>query len=284
MMGRTPLKPSMNTSLNRISNYAKHIAYCFQNTRDGYGTTAAMSLAYLGLHMNLFKSKSQIVTLQLRDFDVDLDMYSREVAGLWEIFQERQYLDLPSNGADKLVVVDAGANIGFFTMRQMLRFGKNLKLIAFEPDPATYERLAKNVNRMRQRTASDIQLVNSALDTHVGEAKFVRDVSVESHVVEAGSEGDAPSITVQLTTLDTVVEQQGLEKIDLLKIDVEGHELKVLAGAREKALPITRNITLEYHQPQFVQEITEFLRPYHFKLVHHNPAKAIMSFSKASLS
>ena len=266
-------------NINRISNYARHIAYCFQNTRGSYGTTAAMSLAYLGLHMNMFKSRSQTVTLQLRDFDVDLDMYSREVAGLWEIFQERQYLELPPAPADEQrVVVDVGANIGFFTMKQMLQFGDKLKLIAFEPDPTTYERLKKNVERMRQRTNADIRLVNRALDSHPGVAKFVRDVSVESHVVEGQSE--APGITVQLDTLDSVVEKEGLQRIDLLKIDVEGHELKVLAGARQKALPITDNITLEYHAPEFVEQITEFLRPFGFRRVNHNPEKAIMSFSK----
>ena len=272
----------MNPGINRIGNYAKHIAYCFQNTRGSYGRTAAMSLAYLGLHMNLFKTRSETMTLQFRDFDVDLDIYSREVAGFWEIFQEQQYLDLPAGAAgEKRVIVDAGANIGFFTMRQMLRFGSNLKLIAFEPDPDTYERLQKNVDRIREHTHSDVRLVNSALDEHVGEAKFVRDVSVESRVVDG--ETDAHSITVRLDTLDSVVEREGFQQIDLLKMDVEGHELKVLAGAR-KALSITKNITLEYHQPQFVQEITELLRPFQFRMVDHNPEKAIMSFSKVLAS
>ena len=267
----------MRTGIQQIGNYAKHIAYCFQNTRSGYGRTAAMSLAYMGKRMNLFKTRSQTMTLQFRDFDVDLDIYSREVAGFWEIFQEQQYLDLPPGRAgEKRVIVDAGANIGFFTLRQMMRFGSDLKLIAFEPDPQTYERLQRNVDRIRAHTRSDIRLVNSALDEHVGEAKFVRDASVESHVVEAA---DARSITVRLDTLDSVVEREGLEQIDLLKIDVEGHEMKVLAGAR-KALSITQNVTLEYHRPQFVREITEVLRPLHFRMVDHNPGKQIMSFSK----
>jgi len=268
----------MQNSIHRISNYARHIAYCFQNTRASYGKTAAMSLAYLGLHLKLFKSRSRIVTLQFRDFDVDLEIYSREVAGLWEIFQERQYLELPSGSDEKRVVVDVGANVGFFTIKQMLQFGSRLKLIAFEPDPCTYERLKRNVNRIRTRTDSDIRCVNRALDTHPGEAKFVRDVSVESHVADGAD--DAPGITVQLTTLDSVVEQEGIDRIDLLKIDVEGHEMKVLAGARQKALAMTENITLEYHQPHFVREITEFLRPFHFRMVDHRPEKAIMSFSK----
>lgn len=267
----------MRPGIQQIGNYAKHIAYCFHNTRGGYGKTAAMSLAYMGRRMNLFKTRSQVMTLQFRDFDVDLDIYSREVAGFWEIFQEQQYLDLPAAAAgERRVIVDVGANIGFFTLRQMLRFGSNLKLIAFEPHPETYERLRRNVDRIRRHTGSDIHLVNSALDEHAGEAKFVSDSSVESRVVESA---DAPAITVRLDTLDSVVAREGLEKIDLLKIDVEGHEMKVLAGAR-KALSITRNITLEYHRPEFVREITELLGPLGFRMVNHNPGKAILSFSK----
>lgn len=270
-----------SSHIQRVSNYARHIAWCFRNTRGGYGRTTAMSLAYLGLHMRLFKQKSQVMTLQFRDFDVDLDIYSREVAGFWEIFQENQYLDLPLPApGQKRVVLDVGANVGFFSIRQMLRFGGDLKLIAFEPDPVTYERLRRNVERIRARTASDIRCVNQAVDARTGEALFVRDVSVESHVVDEPA--GVPAIQVRLTTLDDVVAQERIERIDLLKVDVEGHELKVLDGGRDRALPITDNITLEYHQPGFVRDITQRLRPYGFQVVGHNAAKAILSFSKAA--
>lgn len=267
-------------AFNRVLNYLSHIAYCFRNTRDGsYAATTKMALAYLGVNLHLFKSKKETRTLKFKDFDMDLDLYSREIAGFWEIFKEHQYLELPAPKDQPVVVLDVGANVGFFSIRQALRFRDKLKLIAFEPDPVTYSRLQSNIGKIHARTAADIKCLNYAVDSHDGEASFVQDVSVESHVAEGETNG--PCITVQLTTLDSIVEREGISKIDLMKIDVEGHELKVLAGGAAKALPITENITMEYHQPHFVEEVTRILKPFGFRLVNHNQEKSIMSFTKA---
>jgi FkbM family methyltransferase len=266
------------SKLERISNYVRHIAFCFKNTRDGnYLRTLRIAAAYLGLHLRLFKSRNKTLAIRLNDFDMDLNIYSREVAGYWEIFLEHQYLELPAKKDQKVVVLDIGANVGFFAIKQALQFKENLKLIAFEPDPGTYQRLRANVGRINSKVSSQINCYNSAIDTYIGQAKFLQDVSVESHIVEGDTA--APSITVQVTTLDSVVEKEGIEKIDLMKIDVEGHEMKVLESGK-KALSITDNITLEYHAPHFVEEITNLLAPYHFRLVDHNEAKSILSFTK----
>jgi FkbM family methyltransferase len=257
----------------------KHIAFCFQTTRNGsYLRTLKVASAYLGLHLRLFKGRKRTLEVQFDDFAMDLNIYSREVAGYWEIFQEQQYLDVaPTDKDQQVVVLDIGANVGFFAVRQALRHGKNLRLIAFEPDPETYGRLQANVGRIRRSVESDITCYNCALDTHTGQAKFLQDMSVESRILEDDS--TAPAITVQITTLDSIIEKEGIEKIDLLKLDVEGHELKVLAGG-SKALGITDNITLEYHHPDFVEAIGKLLAPYSFHLVNHNQDKAILSFAK----
>lgn len=266
--------------LSRVSNYARHIAFCFANTRYGsYRKTVKIAVAYLGLHLNLFKGKAETLKAGFKDFNMELNIYSREVAGYWEIFQEHQYLDVsPALKNQKVVVLDIGANVGFFAVSQALQHRSDLKLIAFEPDPKTYDRLLANTSEMNARFSSDISCYNCAVDTHIGEAKFVQDVSVESHVVDENT--TSPCIIVQLTTLDFVVEKEGLEKIDLLKIDVEGHEMKVLEGGKKCTLPITDSITLEYHGAHFVDEIARFLAPFNFKLVNHNVEKSILSYRK----
>lgn len=271
----------MNTSnkLDRASHYLKHIAFCFQTTRGGsYLRTLKVAAAYLGLHLRLFKGRKRTLEVRFDDFEMDLNIYSREVAGYWEIFQEQQYLDVvPTVKDQQIVVLDIGANVGFFAVRQALKHGKNLRLLAFEPDPETYARLQANVGRIKRRVGSDITCYNCALDTHTGQAKFLQDMSVESRILDDDS--TAPAITVQITTLDSIVEKEGITKIDLIKLDVEGHELKVLAGG-SKALAITENITLEYHHPDFVEEIGKLLTPYSFHLVNHNQDKAILSFAR----
>lgn len=270
-----------NAKLTRISNYVKHIAFCFQTTPRGhYLRTLQVAGAYLGLHLGLFKAGNRIVKVRFDDFDMDLNAYSREVAGYWEIFQEHQYLDVPAAQPDRQVVVlDVGANVGFFAIKQILRHRANLRLIAFEPDPATYARLAANVGRVKDKAGSDVTLVNCAVDTHTGHAKFLRNMSVESRVLEDDS--SEPSITVEVTTLDDVIRKEGIRRIDLMKVDVEGHELKVLRGGRQ-ALAITENITLEYHEPHFVEEIDVILSEFGFHRVNHNADKNILSYAKAA--
>jgi FkbM family methyltransferase len=275
----------MNTSskLTRVSNYVKHIGFCFRTTRQGnYLRTLKVASAYLGLHMRLFKTGNRTLEVRFDDFDVDLNIYSREVAGYWEIFQERQYLEVAPKAQDRQVVVlDVGANVGFFAIKQALQHNGQLRLIAFEPDPGTFARLQANVDKIKGKVLSDITCRNCAMSTEIGEARFLQDMSVESRILEDDS--TAPSIMVPITTLDAVVEQEGIERIDLLKLDVEGHEMKVLAGG-EKALSITDNVTLEYHAPHFVEEITELLARYHFRVVAHNAEKSILSFSKQPLA
>lgn len=267
--------------VDRVSNYVKHIAFCFKNTRPGnYLATSRIAAAYLGLHLGLFKHRNKALEVGFDDFDVELNIYSREVAGYWEIFLEDQYLDLPPRNQDEVVVLDIGANVGFFAIKQALKHRANLKLIAFEPDPGTYLRLQSNIGKINTRVGSQIKCCNCAIDARVGEAKFLQDLSLESRIVDdAALDTNHSFIKVPITTLDAVVDREGLERIDLMKIDVEGHELKVLAGAG-KALSITDNITLEYHAPHFVREIPDLLAPYHFRVVSHNPIKSILSFSR----
>lgn len=270
-----------NAKLTRISNYVKHIAFCFRTTPRGHSLrTLQVAGAYLGLHLGLFKAGNRILKVRFDDFDMDLNAYSREVAGYWEIFQEHQYLDVPPAQPDRQVVVlDIGANVGFFAIKQILRHRQNLRLIAFEPDPATYERLAANVGRVKDRVGADVTLHNCAIDTHTGQAKFLRSMSVESRVLDDDS--SEPSITVEVTTLDDVIRKEGIRRIDLMKVDVEGHELKVLRGGRQ-ALAITENITLEYHEPHFVEEIDAIVAEFGFHRVSHNADKNILSYSRTS--
>lgn len=270
-----------NALPTRVSHYVKHIGFCFRTTPRGSRlTTMKVAGAYLGLHMGMFKSRHRTLQARFDDFDVDLNIYSREIAGYWEIFQEHQYLDLPATHKDQeVVVLDIGANVGFFALSQALKHKERLRLIGFEPDPATFSRLKANIGRNAAKMSPNISCYNCAIDTHIGQAKFLQDMSVESRILDDDS--TEPSITVDIITLDSVIEREGIEKIDLMKIDVEGHELKVLESGK-KALAITENITLEYHAPHFVEEITTMLAPDGFRLVNHNSGNAIISFSKTT--
>lgn len=120
-------------------------------------------------------------------------------------------------------VIDIGANMGVMSCL----FGRSTSLGAvhsFEPHPVTFASLEKNINR---NNLSNVQCHNFAVGKTTGMVSFTNHSSPASNRVGKG----ANSIQVAMTTLDEFSEVQKAQRIDFLKIDVEGAELDVLEGA-----------------------------------------------------
>jgi len=123
-------------------------------------------------------------------------------------------------------VVDAGANVGLFsvTLSRFQKLYPGLKIFAFEADPDTYSRLRKNLSSPNQ-TAHHF-----AVSDEPGKLTFVR--GAVSHVTTTVDQANAYSLKETFE-----VESRRLDSFDLpgenflLKIDVEGQELRVLKGA-----------------------------------------------------
>lgn len=134
-----------------------------------------------------------------------------------------------------MVFVDVGANDGYYTLFAARRVGPAGKVIAIEPSSRERAHLQRNLGR---NGLENVQVVAAALGAEAG---FV-DLHL-AHGVHAGHNtlGDfahddvvrASSERVPLETLDAVVARQGLSRVDMVKIDVEGGEAGVIAGARE---------------------------------------------------
>jgi FkbM family methyltransferase len=86
--------------------------------------------------------------------------------------------------------------------------------------------------------------------------------SVEESAAEAGG----ARVEVEMVTLDGMVEKHSITRIDLMKIDVEGHEEAVLAGG-ERTLGMTRRIVMEYHGPEILERVRKFLSDRGFREV-----------------
>ncbi|WP_165066841.1 FkbM family methyltransferase [Paludisphaera rhizosphaerae] len=128
-----------------------------------------------------------------------------------------------------MTVVDLGANIGYFTLTAADLVGPKGHVHAIEPTPSTASRLRENVAlngfdqvSIHQIAASDDE---GTLRLHLSED------DCEGNSLFAAEPG-GNSIEVDVTTLDHFADQQGLRRIDLLKVDVEGAEVRVLRGAR----------------------------------------------------
>jgi FkbM family methyltransferase len=146
-------------------------------------------------------------------------------------------------GADvpRKTFVDVGAHIGTTTITAIRRFSFEAA-IAFEPEPLNFRLLRANVGV--NDLEATIRTFNVAVSDQAGDAVLALRPEIGSkHRLLAWDEAAAETVPVTLTTLDTLVDDGRLDpaQTSLLWLDVEGHELEVLRGARqlvERSVPI----------------------------------------------
>lgn len=122
------------------------------------------------------------------------------------------------------LAVDAGANIGVMTSVLAVSVGKTGEVVALEPHPRTFERLAANVAHWHD--ASTITPARKALSDQLG----IATLHLPADAATATLSANGPAVAeVECTTLDELL---GERRVGVLKLDVEGHEEAVLVGAR----------------------------------------------------
>ena len=121
------------------------------------------------------------------------------------------------------VVVDVGANIGFFTLISAVTVGESGKVYAIEAHPRTFKFLEGNIaaNKFRQVCAWHVALGDKAGTAHFSNRK---------HDDRNSIVGDENGIAVPMARLDELEIAEG--SIALLKVDVEGYEKFVFEGAQ----------------------------------------------------
>lgn len=149
------------------------------------------------------------------------------------------------------VVVDVGANIGRMTVLGSRLVGKTGKVFAFEPSPKVISSLYRNIAYNR---CSNVTVFNSAVSDECGEITFFMPVGTNSAWGSIRNIGVSSSIlvTVASTSLDS--RSEITEPVRLLKIDVEGADLRVVRGARKLIQKNRPVVTLEF-SPTWIRDL-----------------------------
>lgn len=157
------------------------------------------------------------------------------------------------------IVVDLGANVGFFGARCLTLFPRS-RVFSVEPDPLTFELLKRNAARNFPETWS---VGNFAVGGRPKRALIVsRGFSTGAKVVDDAVEKDgfASVSAVSVRTLADLLDSEQIGHIDLLKVDIEGYEQEVLVNSVE-LLDRVNSLVVEIHEPQSsFRECTDLLR------------------------
>lgn len=149
--------------------------------------------------------------------------------------------------------LDIGSNVGFFALRAAPLVGPTGRVYAFEPDPRLHAAIARSAsaNGFTQLTAFPI-----ALSDREGELPFYRsrDGTSSSLVFDPVQKDRTIEATLaaRVTTLDLMVERGELElpRLDVVKIDVEGEEVRTIAGMRRTLAAMNPAIWCEVRGPR----------------------------------
>jgi len=195
---------------------------------------------------------------RVRGFSILLNQSDRVISssiaslGWWDLGTTKLVQRVLKEGS---IFVDVGANVGWFTLLGATIVGDEGKVLAFEPEPRNARLLNESI---RMNGANNARLFPSAVSDTDGEKilslspvpgfhSIKRPVGIERLVV--------PSVK-----LDSVAEQVGLARIDLLKVDVEGAEPEVMIGAHDLLEGArVRQIALEWN-PEAWSACTDVLR------------------------
>jgi FkbM family methyltransferase len=165
------------------------------------------------------------------------------------------------------VIFDLGANVGSFSIYAAK---KGAKVVAFEPDPFNIKYISKNIeiNNLKERiivytdaVTEKIGTINLSISDNHACGSIINTINTTS------------SIEVKTTTINKVIEELDINKIDLFKIDVEGAEYVILPSISPENYKKIKNIIGEFHLFKTKKElnfkkIKEMLSP-HFKKIKH---------------
>jgi len=219
-----------------------------------------------------------------------------------EIFVLQAYLRHGITIRDGDCIVDAGANIGLFTVF-LSRLARGLKIFSFEPNPAAFDCLKANAESL-DATVRCFQLglsrENKSAEMTFFEgfsllSGFYADPDKEREVVktyvwnqelespdstrfatEIGEMIDgrfhAKTLSAQLRTLSSVISEHGIDRIDLLKINVEKSELDVLDGLGPEDWSRIQQMVIEVDEQEKLELVTSLVERNGFEvLVEQDP-------------
>ena len=267
------------------------VAYVVPDQRNTFTVRQLLNAKNKNTLLNrlLYELPNGMVIVYLNQSETDF-MYQ-------EIFERRSYLKHGISLDEGDCIFDVGANIGLFTL-QVGQICNNAKIYAFEPMPPVSEilRLNTSLNKI------DADVCDYGLGSETGLASFTfypyvsilsglfantleEHETVKNFLLDQALKNDelvisneqieellqerliSEQFTCPIKTLSQVIHEKEIEKIDLLKVDVEKSELDVLKGINEEDWPKIQQVVVEVHDTHDqLRQITDLFKGHGFEV------------------
>ncbi len=245
------------------------VARCLRGATGPLGVIAG----YLGLRALSYPREFRLRGGQALTLDSWEDLTTA-----WVVFFGEEYR-VPH---DCRTIVDAGANIGAFSLLAA-RDAPGARIVALEPFPSTRARLEETVRRnaLEGRVACRPWALGRAdAPRHMDDAD-----GIAGHSRSLATEGSpTQGVLVEAITLATLWEREGLDRVDLLKIDIEGSEYELIAETPSEILRRSDRIVIEYHPGGSKAALFSSLRSAGFELVRDLTRHATMGTAHFQLA
>ena len=197
-----------------------------------------------------------------------------DFSAFYQVFVERSYpnLMLKINKGD--TIIDAGANIGMFTILAWTLVGGSGNIIAIEPEPKNLEILRKNIEINHIK---NVMIINKALFSKSGQKVQLIPDGVTSKIISNSGKGTDKGIEVDTITLDEIIDNYGLKPVSL-KMDIEGAEKYALSGATN-TMKIIKYFEGEIHSLEDYNMLMTFSKEFSFKNVTIESTHNSVSFA-----
>jgi FkbM family methyltransferase len=259
-------RKSMNSFLNTLRAYPRYINYTLHYFYKHYGASRTIKGVVFFHYARVCAGLKHLLMCSTTDHVLDVNgckiafIHNDEgISNELLVFKNHEPIStelLKKELRNGFVCLDIGANIGYYALLERKIVGSEGKIIAVEPSPLNFACLKKN---MHLNGFDDVLSFQFAFSIADGEISFLIDQQSNlSRVLNNGAERVRTRISCRMPTggwvikvptrsLDSFVAQNPLEKLDFLRMDVEGHEVQIYKGGRSAIKRFKPILFLEIH-------------------------------------
>jgi FkbM family methyltransferase len=158
-----------------------------------------------------------------------------------EIYRDKEYRGVEGILQNAKVILDLGAHIGLFSVYASVLAAEGAKIYAFEPDERNFLIMKEH---LKMNGVRNVQVKNVAVGAESGERELYLSEDSHNHSFIGVGEGKK----VRAASLPDILRKNRLEKVDLVKMDIEGAEFEVMEALTGEDFSKIKSFYIEYHE------------------------------------